>query len=95
MISEGEPIKATDFQLGDVPPSQGGPCDLELEGANKTYAFFFRMKAWEDTDLYKTVAKVRRLLCPARQLLSGYTRRRLLLAVFAVAVGRQGVITPF
>ncbi|KAF0289223.1 Protein O-linked-mannose beta-1,2-N-acetylglucosaminyltransferase 1 [Amphibalanus amphitrite] len=57
LIAEAEPIKATDFQLGEVPPSQGGPCELELEGTNKTYAFFFKMKAWEDTDLYKTVAK--------------------------------------
>ena len=59
LISEAEPIKSSAFQLGEIPPSQGGHCELELEGTNKTYAFFFRMTAWEDTELYKTVAKVR------------------------------------
>ncbi|KAF0293198.1 Protein O-linked-mannose beta-1,2-N-acetylglucosaminyltransferase 1 [Amphibalanus amphitrite] len=57
LIAEAEPINETDFQLGEIPPSQGGPCEVELEGTNKTYAIFFQMNSMEDTDLYKTLAK--------------------------------------
>ena len=56
LIAEAEPVKSSDIQ----PPSRGGgACDVELEGTNKTYAFFFRMDSWEDTELYTAVAKVR------------------------------------
>ena len=62
LISEAEPIKASDFR---IPPIGEGTCEVDVEGTNKTYAFFFRMNAWEDTELYKTIAKVSKLLrCP-------------------------------
>ncbi|XP_037080422.1 LOW QUALITY PROTEIN: protein O-linked-mannose beta-1,2-N-acetylglucosaminyltransferase 1-like [Pollicipes pollicipes] len=57
LLSEALPINPDDFQLSKVEPKDGGDCELELTSTGKTYAFFFSMTAWEDTEMYSTVCK--------------------------------------